>query len=730
MAANGGIKGKLNKPSHGGDAVTTMTASGNLTVQQGTTEVDVLVVAGGGAGGHGNVGGGGGGAGGLQNLTTQSVNSANDIAITVGGGASGAGSNAVSADGSDSVFSNPSNPITSTGGGGGGSTPAPAGRAGGSGGGSYDSGSAGAGTPGQGNNGGGSSGSSPQYYGGGGGGAGSAGVSGATPENRGNGGDGAPSTITGTATYFAGGGSGSVNDSTNPLVAVGGGGKGGGGSDDTNGTSGTTNTGGGGGGGGDTAGSGGSGIVIVKEKDKASGVWNSRSQYSSKLKGQWPDPNQYEITNSCKFNGSDDQLQRTPSSAGNKKTFTWSAWVKRCGEDSDFFIGGGTSGSVYVGIGFQSDQLKYYDQSSGVLANKQTNAKFRDPAAWYHIVAEVDTTQATANERIKLYVNGKQQTSFTTDVIPSQNQDLYFGQANIISIGTIHYTAGNTDYHNGYVSDVYFIDGLALHCGNFGEPDPDNPTIWRPKKYEGIFGGNGFKLEFKQTGTSANASGIGADTSGNGNHFSVVNLTSIDTVADTPTNNFATWNPLQERPGEGLGTFSEGNTKVTGSSKHGYATIALPTSGKWYAEVKFTSGSSTAHLGLRDIDDYTADGNTDRLLFRNDANYDDGDHTNLTSYGSSWTNSIIGIAVNLDDNEVVFYKDGTAQNSGTAISHNASNQFIHAATAGSYTAEANFGNPPFSISSGNADANGYGTFEYAVPSGYYSLCTKNLAQYG
>jgi hypothetical protein len=555
MAANGGIKGKLNKPSHGGDAVTTMTASGNLTVQQGTTEVDVLVVAGGGAGGHGNVGGGGGGAGGLQNLTTQSVNSANDIAITVGGGASGAGSNAVSADGSDSVFSNPSNPITSTGGGGGGSTPAPAGRAGGSGGGSYDSGSAGAGTPGQGNNGGGSSGSSPQYYGGGGGGAGSAGVSGATPENRGNGGDGAPSTITGTATYFAGGGSGSVNDSTNPLVAVGGGGKGGGGSDDTNGTSGTTNTGGGGGGGGDTAGSGGSGIVIVKEKDKASGVWNSRSQYSSKLKGQWPDPNQYEITNSCKFNGSDDQLQRTPSSAGNKKTFTWSAWVKRCGEDSDFFIGGGTSGSVYVGIGFQSDQLKYYDQSSGVLANKQTNAKFRDPAAWYHIVAEVDTTQATANERIKLYVNGKQQTSFTTDVIPSQNQDLYFGQANIISIGTIHYTAGNTDYHNGYVSDVYFIDGLALHCGNFGEPDPDNPTIWRPKKYEGIFGGNGFKLEFKQTGTSANASGIGADTSGNGNHFSVVNLTSIDTVADTPTNNFCYLESFTGKTGGGIRNF-------------------------------------------------------------------------------------------------------------------------------------------------------------------------------
>jgi len=156
------------------------------------------------------------------------------------------------------------------------------------------------------------------------------------------------------------------------------------------------------------------------------------------------------ITNSLRFDGSSSQLQRTPSSEGNKRTFTWSTWVKRCGEDSDFFIGGGTSGSVYVGIGFQSDQLKYYDQSSGVLANKQTNAKFRDPSAWYHIVAAVDTTDGTAANRIKLYVNGEQQTSFTTNVIPSQNQDLYFGQDNIFSIGTIHYTAGNVDYYNGY----------------------------------------------------------------------------------------------------------------------------------------------------------------------------------------------------------------------------------------------------------------------------------------
>jgi hypothetical protein len=546
---------------------------------------------------------------------------------------------------------------------------------------------------------------------------------------------------------------------------------------------GEANTGGGGGGGSGvapgsigadgTGAAGGSGIVIVKEKDKASGVWNTRSQYSSKLKGQWPDPNQYEMTNSCRFNGSDDQLQRTPSSAGNKKTFTWSAWVKRCGEDSDFFIGGGTSGSVYVGIGFQSDQLKYYDQSSGVLANKQTNAKFRDPAAWYHIVAEVDTTQATANERIKLYVNGQLQTSFTTDVIPSQNQDLYFGQANIISIGTIHYTAGNTDYHNGYVSDVHFIDGKALHCGHFGEPDPDNLTIWRPKKYEGTFGGNGFKLEFKQTGTSANASGIGADTSGNGNHFSVVNLTSIDIIEDTPTNNFATLNPLDAQALNG--TFSEGNCKITTpNNNHSfYASTMGVTSGKWYMEFKIideaaTGGANYAHVGVisesGNHKDSTANSNSagnEKLTF-SQYNYgiaaDNGKFTSNNqagaTYGATWgdDNDIMSVALDIDNNRVAFAKNGQwADGSGNydessptgygtivapsstvlgayffAIGDNVSNGNDESILV----AAANFGNPPYSISSGNADGNGYGNFEYAVPSDHYALCTKNLAQYG
>jgi hypothetical protein len=438
----------------------------------------------------------------------------------------------------------------------------------------------------------------------------------------------------------------------------------------------------------------------------------------------------YEISNSLRFNDGDSpKLAFTPSSAvvSERQTFTVSCWVKRGIISTVQYLwemGGNDNANDRFFARFDaSDKLKISD--SGTIY-RETNRLFRDPSAWYHIVVAVDTTDGTADNRVKVYVNGVQETSFSTSNNPGQNDQKGFSDDSEHTIGRTGVDNGFS--FDGYMADFYAVGGSQLAPTSFGETNDNG--VWIPKRFSGSYGTNGFKLEFKQTGTGTDASGMGADTSGNDNHFAVTNLTATDVTTDTPTNNFCTWNSLQERPTEGIATFAEGNTKVSGTSKHGYATIALPTSGKWYAEVKFTAGSSTAHLGLRDVDDYTVDGNTDRLLFRNDGDYDEGDHLNTVSYGDSWTNSIISIAVNLDDNEVVFYKDGTAQNSGTAISHDASNQFIHVGTAGGYSAEANFGNAPFTISSGNSDANGYGNFEYAVPSGYYALCTKNLAEYG
>ena len=435
----------------------------------------------------------------------------------------------------------------------------------------------------------------------------------------------------------------------------------------------------------------------------------------------------YEISNSVyidRTNGG--RLEKTFSgSATDRQKNTVSFWIKR----GRLTTGSGTGHQVIfsnqdndqIGFDGSTDQLRFV--SAGTL-KVRTNRVFRDVSAWYHIVFAMDTTQGTGSNRIKFYVNGVQETSFETYTVVSENTNHSFFMNQDHDIGRSHSDANR--HYDGYIAEFHGVDGQQLDASYFGETNDNG--VWIPKKYTGTYGDNGFFLEFKQTGTSADASGKGADTSGNGHHFDDNTMDVEDIRTDTPTNNFATWNPLAERPGDGFITAREGNVKATGASKHAFPTIAFPTSGKWYVEVKFTAGSSTAHLGLRDADDYSADGNTNRLYYRNDGDKDDGGTT--SSYGDSWTNSIISIAVNLDDNEVTFYKDGTAQNSGTALSHDASNQYLSAGTAGSYTVEGNFGNPSFSISSGNSDANGYGNFEYAVPSGYYALCTKNLAEYG
>ena len=774
MAANGGIKGKLNKPSHGGNAVTTMTASGNFAVQQGTTEVDVLTVAGGGGSG-GDQGAGGGGAGGFRNLTSQQVLANTSIAITVGAGgaAGGTGTPEDGTSGANSVFANSANPITSTGGGGGGlgdsgggGTGVDGGSGGGGGGRGDDAG--GSATAGQGNDGGKSK---PQSSptndrGGGGGGAGAAGGDGANdPGAAGNGGNGAPSTITGTATYFAGGGGGGSESTGGTAGGVGGVGGGGPGGNGAAGTAGTANTGGGGGASGSApaaGGAGGSGIVIVKEKDKASGVWNSRSQYSSKLKGQWPDPNQYEITNSLRFeDGDNPKLSRSVSTNGSGTNATLSVWVKRgnLGTRQQIYSNKtADSGFSAMNMYFNASNDRLYIDPHDGSNNKSlyTSRVFKDVSAWYHIVHTIDTTEATATNRLRLYINGEEVTDFATDQAPDQNSNLALSHSTgDQSIGDD--PRDSSDLFDGYMAEYYFIDGLTLHCGHFGEPDPDNPTIWRPKKYEGSFSGtNTFFLEFKQTGTGTAGTGtIGADTSGNLNHLTSTNLTSIDTQGDTPTNNFCTLNPLADANLAGA-TFSEGNCKLDiGKSgvESGVISTFLLSSGKWYWESKMIDRQTTNTFmvgvvasqvtGTGTIANYAGN----KFYYANNGDIHDTDASgdNGTDYGDSYDeNDIIGVALDLDNNKIYFSKNGTFQNSGDPAGNSngvaitapgSTNLGGYIAGFGgfqtySHVIEINFGNPPFSISSGNQDANGYGTFEYAVPSGFFSCCTKNLAQYG
>ena len=419
-------------------------------------------------------------------------------------------------------------------------------------------------------------------------------------------------------------------------------------------------------------------------------------------------------------------LAKTFGSAGNQRTWTWSGWVKLTGGGADetIFSGGiglGASGNrtVFRILSGEAEKVMVFSGNTSQFAFK-TSASLRDKSAWYHFVLAMDTTQATASNRFKMYINGSQVTDTAQLTYPSQNLELGMNNNEQQYIGLL--TSDNNLPFNGYMADVYFIDGTQLTAASFGETD-STTGIWIPKTYSGSYGTNGYRLEFKNSGA------LGTDTSGNSNTWTVNNAGTGAQVVDTPSNVFSTFNPLKERPLEGPATFAQGALQASGTSKMAFSSIALPSSGKWYAEFKATAGTSTAYVGLRDVDDFTVDGNSNRLFYRNDGQKDTG--SGESSYGNSWTtNDIISIAANVDDSEVTFYKNGTAQDSGTAISQNCANQYFFVATGGGWSFQANFGNPSFSISSGNADANGYGNFEYAVPSGYYALCTENLNTYG
>ena len=341
---------------------------------------------------------------------------------------------------------------------------------------------------------------------------------------------------------------------------------------------------------------------------------------------------------------------------------------------------------------------------------------------------------------MRLYINGTRETSFSHEVqLPQDRAHAGFTRSGVaIRIGS--QASGSNQRFNGYLADVYFCDGQNYLPSEFGETDDNG--VWIPKKADVSFGTNGFKLEFKQTGTSANSSGIGADTSGNDNHFSVSGLAAENITTDTPTNNFATLNPLNKFASP---VVSEGNLEYDSNSSSGSSMVSTiaPSNGKWYVEVKALT--STIHIGVAEVGkiNFNEKGlGASRPTV--EYQYGDGSNPNIQIDGSLvdteaafTTNDIIGIALNLDDGEVIFYKNGTALNSGTAynLHTNTTHENIGFAVqtstgSGNTKASFNFGNPQFSISSGNSDANGYGNFEYSVPSGYYALCTKNLAEFG
>ena len=242
-------------------------------------------------------------------------------------------------------------------------------------------------------------------------------------------------------------------------------------------------------------------------------------------------PTGYNIERSLRFNSSDSAYcSRVPSTAGNRKTWTWAGWVKRSklGAEYELFFSAraGTSSSRDY-LAFQNDLLAlacYNSAGTTITANIQTTAVFRDPGAWFHVVLAVDTTQSTAANRIRMYVNGVEITAFSLASYPSQNTDLSYNDTQPHTIG--QGAAGTAFGFNGYLADVFFVDGQQLTPSSFTEVDATTGQLI-PKAYTGSYGTNGFHLDFSDN-SAATATTLGADSSGNGNNWTPNNLSIND----------------------------------------------------------------------------------------------------------------------------------------------------------------------------------------------------------
>jgi len=466
----------------------------------------------------------------------------------------------------------------------------------------------------------------------------------------------------------------------------------------------------------------------------------------------------YDVDNSLLFDPGA-KITHTFGSTTNRRTFTLSSWIKKCSTttEQNFVFGGDNSGSnPYFDFRFNSDQtINWYcsDGSGNLAFNLITNRKFTDSNAWYHMVMAVDTTQGTSSNRVKLYVNGVQQTSLSTATYPSQNFETPFNDVNYeVQYGGLRTSTPN---YNGYMCEIVEIDGQQLDPTSFGEFDEDS-GVWKPISVSGLtFGDNGHYLDFEDS------SDLGQDVSGNNNDFTLTNIAATDQALDTCTNNFTTMNRLDNYyPGA---TFSLGNLQVatTNSGKAWNTSSIALSSGKWYFEAKnsATGGSTPSdNWNLIGISDRSPTSVTDLgladyqyAIFQFDGKVYAGSSSSIT-YAAAWvTGDIIGCAIDLDNNKIYWHKNGqwgTGSGAWGSTTFNASTgafsiqaaastlngfYFVAMGDAGvnvSKTWQFNFGSPVYAISSSNTDGDGYGNFEYAVPSGFYSINTKNLAEYG
>tara|TARA_B100000902_G_C27284769_1_gene903769 strand:- start:624 stop:2042 length:1419 start_codon:yes stop_codon:yes gene_type:complete len=446
--------------------------------------------------------------------------------------------------------------------------------------------------------------------------------------------------------------------------------------------------------------------------------------------------------------GENTRQSKTFSGAGNRKTFTLSMWVKlsKISTGTQYFYGGANAGNNYALLRYENYNFEWIAYNSGSqFAYLRTTALFRDPNAWYHIVIASDTTQSTAANRTKMYVNGVQVTNFQTENYPAQDGSYVYNNNLIHTLGAFYDGSSYGGPFEGYMCEVVSIDGQQLEPTSFGEFDTAS-GIWKPKDPSDLtFGTNGFYLNFATRATDA------IDASGQGNNFASDNVASTDWSLDTCTNNYCTLNPLfRNQARTNTPTYANGNTEGKDNSDCMTEGSMLVYGGKWYYEV-YTSGDTMFGWGQAGRWPGDAPGQS-----YSDTKTGWGLHANgkilyggsyITSTSESWSTGgdTIMIAIDFDNQKVYHGKNGNwahsmnpAGNSGgegldstfwDGVRHGWVPAF-RISNGGSDYSRMNFGNPLRSISSSQADDNGHGNFEYDVPAGFYALNTKNLAEHG
>ena len=448
-------------------------------------------------------------------------------------------------------------------------------------------------------------------------------------------------------------------------------------------------------------------------------------------------------------------LTRTPSGAGNRKKWTLSGWYKRCGNAADYLLSSGQYNSTQLSqILFEGDNyfnVAFYSSGAALEGHLETNRVFRDPSAWYHIVVAVDTAQASSTDRVKIYVNGVQETSFKTSTYPAQDYDTSINNNVAQNIGRRE----GSGFYNGAMAHVHFCDGQAYAASDFGETDSTS-GIWVAKTSPSVtYGTNGYFLKF--------ASGAsGTDSSGEGNNFTVSGT--LTNLKDNPDNNFCTWNPLNTDHGETY-TFENVNTTCkipSASGWSGTSATLFAGAGKWYVEgyINYTPGAYNTTFGFASDkaiamkSAYGQIGYMDKGSMADYAPtfgvYDTGTLLYSTTSAinqqtGSWTTQwaagdYLMFAIDIDNGKFYYGVNGSwtgASSNPTAGTGGYSftpGGFLYTPMTTVYqeTLNVNFGAGYFgtTVAGSNADGNGYGAFKYSPPTNYLALCTQNLKTNG